>query len=170
MSLKLTYYGQNDGSVVPDVALVGDPGVDQAALTAAGFLGGRIIALEATGTHVSNTKDGVAAVLCDSSTAVPFATLINGPGEFAGAIGPSGSRKVPVVRALWQGIVDAEAFDGSSDGAYSVGAYLYCGTGSKAGLYVATAAGTAGFEGVPVGICTHVPSASEPWLGVSSLL
>jgi hypothetical protein len=30
MALKLTYYGQNDGTVVPDVVLTGDPGTDQA--------------------------------------------------------------------------------------------------------------------------------------------
>lgn len=169
MSLKLTYYGQNDGSVVPDVALVGDPGVDQAALTAAGFLGGRIVTLEASPSNVANTKDGAAAVICDSATHAPFATLINGPGEFAGAIGPSGSRKVPVVRALWQGIVDAEAYD-TADTLYAVGAYVYCGSGSKKGLYVSTPVGTAGSVLTPVGICTHTPSTSEPWLGVSSLL
>lgn len=169
MSLKLSYYGQNDGTVVPDVALVGDPGVDQAALTAAGFLGGRIVTLEAAPSNVSNTKDGAAAIVCDSASHIPFATLLNGPGEFAGAIGPSGSRKVPVVRALWQGIVDAEAYD-TTDTGYAVGAYLYCGASTKKGLYVSAPAGTLAFENVPVGICTHVPTAAEPWLGVSSLL
>jgi len=170
MSLKLIYLGQNDGSTVPDVALTGDPGTDQAALTAAGYLGGRIVAIKASPVNVTNSKDGVAIVPCDSSVNVPFATLLNGPGEFAGAIGPSGSRKAPVVRALWQGIVDSQAFDGSSDGAYTLGSYLYCGTSTKAGLYVAAAVGTVGFESVPVGICTHVPTVAEPWLGVASLL
>lgn len=166
MSLKLIYYGQNDGSTVPDVALTGDPGTDQAALTAAGFLGGKIVALKAP-SNATNTL--VAIVPCDTATQVPYATLLNGPGEFSGAIGPSGSRKAPVVRALWQGIVDAEAYD-TSDTGYALGAYLYCGTTSLAGYYVSAAAGTAGFEGVPVGICTHVPTAAEPWLGVASLL
>ena len=169
MSLKLIYLGQNDGSTVPDVALTGDPGTDQAALTAAGYLGGRIVAIENAPSNVVNTKDGVAIVPCDSSTEIPFATLLNGPGEFAGAIGPSGSRKAPVVRALWQGIVDSQAYD-TTDTGYAAGKYLYCGATTKAGLYVSAPAGTAAGEVVPVGICTHVPSAAEPWLGVASLL
>ena len=113
---------------------------------------------------------------------IPFGTLINGPGEFAGAIGPSGSKKVPIVRALWQGNVNSEAYDANivSGGtrAISIGAYLYCGghvagsTGSAvgAGLYTSSAgASTAGLK-IPVGICTHVPTTLEPWLGVASLL
>jgi len=167
MSLKLVYYGQNDGSTVPDVVLTGDPGADQATLTAAGFLGGVIVALQAP-VHATNTE--VAIVPCDSNLAIPYATLINGPGEFAGAIGPSGSRKAPVVRALWQGIVDSQAYD-TLDTGYALGAYLYCGGGTLKGLYVASDdKGTTAAAGVPVGICTHVPSASEPWLGIASLL
>ena len=173
MSLKLIYYGQNDGSTVPDVALTGDPGTDQALLTAAGYLGGRIVALSGSPAHATNTESVI--VPCDADHMVPFATLLNGPGEFSGAIGHSGSRKAPVVRALWQGIVDSEAFDtsegygASSD--YVVGAYLYCGTGALAGYYVAgDEEGTSTTAMTPVGICTHVPTTSEPWLGVASLL
>lgn len=165
MSLKLIYYGQNDGSTVPDVALTGDPGTDQATLTAAGFLGGKIVALKAP-SLATNTL--VAIVPCDSATQVPYATLLNGPGEFSGAIGPSGSRKAPVVRAMWQGIVDSQAYASEVTGA-SVGAYVYCGAGGDAGLYVSVIdAGTYGL--VPVGIITHVPTVAEPWLGVASLL
>jgi hypothetical protein len=102
MSLKLTYYGQNDGSTVPECTLTGDPGTDQAALTSAGFLGGKIMSLT-TAVLAQNTS--VSITPCDSASMVPYATLLNGPGEFAGAIGPSGSRKAPVVRAMWQGIV-----------------------------------------------------------------
>lgn len=168
MSLKLSYLGQNDGTTVPDVALTGDPGTDQAALTAAGYLGGRIMTLEAPD-NATNTL--VVIVPCDSSTDVPFATLLNGPGEFSGAIGPSGSRKAPVVRAMWQGIVDSEAYAGDPS-TFTLGGYLYCGAsgGSTTGKYVGAPAGTGTFENVPVGICTHVPSTSEPWLGVASLL
>jgi hypothetical protein len=166
MSLKLIYYGQNDGSTVPDSTLTGDPGTDQATLTSDGFLGGRIVAMR----FPSHGAQGLVAItLCDTDTMVPYATLLNGPGEFAGAIGPSGSRKAPVVRALWQGIVDSQAYDASDTG-YTVGKYLYCGAGSLKGLYVATPADTSAFENVPVGICTHIPSTSEPWLGVASLL
>ncbi len=169
MSLKLTYYGQNDGSTVPDVALTGDPGTDQALLTAAGYLGGRIMALSGSPAHATNTETVI--VPCDSYTMLPYATLLNGPGEFSGAIGPSGSRKAPVVRALWQGIVDSEAFDANHDSYYTVGAYLYCGTGALAGYYVSGADDTTlGYGANPVGICTHKPSVTEPWLGVASLL
>lgn len=162
MSLKLIYYGQNDGSTVPDVALTGDPGTDQAALTAAGYLGGRIMALK---TPV-NASGLTSIVPCDGATMVPFGALINGPGEFAGAIGPSGSKKAPVVRAFWQGNVNDEAYDTAAAWAASdLGKYLYCGEGAKAGLYTKTA-GTA----AAVGICTHVPTTAEPWLGVASLL
>ena len=46
MSLKLTYYGQNDSvNCTPAVFLTGDPGTDQQTLTSAGYLGGVIVAL-----------------------------------------------------------------------------------------------------------------------------
>jgi len=172
MSLKLTYYGQNDGSTVPDVALTGDPGTDQALLTAAGYLGGRIMALSGSPAHATNVESVI--VPCNTATMVPYATLINGPGEFSGAIGPSGSRKAPVVRALWQGIVDSDAFDANHMSYYTVGAYLYCGTTALAGYYVSGAdedtSVTSASGLIPVAICTHKPTASEPWLGVASLL
>lgn len=170
MSLKLTYLGQNDGSTVPDVVLTGDPGTDQATLTAAGFLGGIIVRLKAPA-NATNTL--VAIVPCDADTAaagVPYATLLNGPGEFAGAIGPSGSQKAPVVRAMWQGIVDSQAYDANAT--FVLGAYLFCGgtTSSNIGKYTDSAhKGT--LSGNPaVGICTHVPTTAEPWLGVASLI
>ena len=46
MSLKLTYYGQNDSvNCTPAVFLTGDPGTDQQTLTSAGYLGGVIVAI-----------------------------------------------------------------------------------------------------------------------------
>jgi len=106
---------------------------------------------------------------------VPFAALINGPGEFSGAIGPAGSKKAPVVRGLWQGNVNQESYDTQSGVTFVAGAYVYCGghTTSNVGLYTdkahsGTTGGTNGY--IPVGICTHVPSTQEPWLGVASLL
>jgi hypothetical protein len=192
MALKLIYYGQNDSvNCTPDVTLVGDPGVDQPVLTASGYLGGKIMAVSTLGALVSrgtNSSGNQAAtspviVPCDVTTApgnVPFATLLNGPGEFAGAIGPSGSKKAPVVRAMWQGNVTSEAYDSqsaASTGAnyFNIGAYLYCGGSTPVNgttnvgkytsyYYRGVAAATA------VGICTHVPTTAEPWLGVASLL
>jgi hypothetical protein len=167
MALKLTYYGQNDSQWSPDQILVGDPGTDQQTLTAAGYLGGKIMAL-ATPAH--NTAVIVALTPCDADSAVPFGTLINGPGEFAGAIGPSGSKKAPIVRALWQGNVNSEAYDANAT--FALGGLVYCGgtTHTNIGLYTSAALkGTlAGLTAA--GICTHVPTASEPWLGVASLL
>ena len=167
MALKLSYYGQNISDVTyPDVVLTGDPGTDQQTLTAAGFLGGKIMALK-TPAVISGEY---AIVPCDGDTMVPFAVLINGPGEFAGAIGPSGSKKAPCVRALFTGNVNFEAYDANAT--YTLGSYLYVGgaTHSNKGLYTSAALkGT--LAGNPaVAICTHIPSTSEPWLGLASLL
>jgi hypothetical protein len=195
MSLKLTYYGQNDSvNCTPAIALSSDPGTDQQNLTNAGYLGGVIVALIAGSLanyapHAAYTLQAANEpafgsigniVPCDraygstgsSGGNVPFATLLNGPGEFAGAIGPSGSRKAPVVRALWQGNVDNQGCV-TNDGGYVVGQYLYCGSSELAstGKYVSS---TGGYKDpsdtIPVGICTHVYSTTEPWLSVASLL
>lgn len=172
MALKLQYYGQNDSQWSPDVVLTGDPGTDQQTLVAAGYLGGTIVRLA-----VPNNFTAVEAAIspCDADTSaagVPFGTLINGPGEFAGAIGPSGSKKAPVVRALWQGNVNNEAYDTHNSFTFPIGGYVYCGgtTNANVGKYTNTTyKGT--LSGNPaVGICTHVPTAAEPWLGVASLL
>ncbi len=169
MALKLVYYGQNDGSTVPDVTLTGDPGTDQPVLTAAGYVGGKIVALKTSAT----AGRGVVIVPCDAGAAaqVPYATLLNSPGEFAGAIGPSGSKKAPVVRALWQGIVDNQAYDTNANfTAAGIGSYLYCGgtNNSNVGLYTTSA--LKGTNSPVVGIMTHIPTATEAWLGVASLL
>ena len=197
MALKLTYYGQNDSvNCTPDCTLVGDPGVDQPVLIASGYLGGKIMGIANLGalvTRTTNASGNQAAtspviIPCDRANAqsalgnVPFATLLNGPGEFAGAIGPSGSKKAPVVRAMWQGNVTAEAYDTQTVGAawgaggFALGCYVYC--GSSAPLHGGTA--NVGLytnvwykntsDASPVGICTHVPTTAEPWLGVASLL
>lgn len=191
MSLKLTYYGQNDSvNATPAVLLTGDPGTDQQTLTSAGYLGGVIVGLISTNQTINGIPYVVQSanepafgsigniVPCDSAVTSPFATLLNGPGEFAGAIGPSGSKKAPVVRALWQGNVDFQGYDQTAIVSMGVGKYLFCGTSTHTGLY--TIAANAGVDPtlgpivagtkVPVGICTHVPTAAEPWLGVASLL
>jgi hypothetical protein len=148
--------------------LTGDPGTDQPVLAAAGYLGGIIVNLKTSAV----TGRGVVIVPCDGdTTAVPYATLLNGPGEFAGAIGPSGSKKAPVVRALWQGIVDSQAYDAGST--FTIGTYVYTGgtTNGVVGKYTSFARKGTGTAGATVvGICTHIPTASEAWLGVASLL
>jgi len=184
--------GQNDSvNCTPAVKLTGDPGTDQQTLSAGGYNGGVIVALVSTvsgyagnaGTSYTPQPTNQPAfgaigniVPCDrlaGNTAgkIPFATLLNNGGEFAGAIGPSGSKKAPVVRAMWQGMVDSQAYGGTIAN-FKIGAYLYCGgsTANRAGLYVSITDSEGGNDGVPVGICTHVPTTSEPWLGVASLL
>jgi hypothetical protein len=191
MSLKLTYYGQNDSvNCTPAVVLTGDPGTDQQTLTAAGYLGGVIVALTALSTNASYpiqptyepAMGSIGNIVpADNSSATtygttngntPFAVLLNGPGEFAGAIGPSGSRKAPVVRALWQGNVDFQGYDSNVAVAFVVGHFVYCGgTGNtNIGKYTDLAHIGTGGVATPIGICTHIPTASEPWLGVASLL
>ena len=187
MSLKLTYYGQNDSvNCTPAVYLTGDPGTDQQTLTSAGYLGGVIVAMidsSATLTaplafqsayepafgSIGNIVpcDTVAFSYGANEGNIPFATLLNGPGEFSGSIGPSGSRKAPVVRALWQGNVDFQGYD--ANGAFKIGQYVYCGghANTNTGKYTDS---THTASMTPVGICTHVPSATEPWLGIASLL
>jgi hypothetical protein len=196
MSLKLHYMGQNDSvNCTPAVPLTGDPGTDQQVLAAGNYVGGIIVALTSTVSAYTGNSYAYAIqptnqpafgavgniVPCDRNSTngkVPFATLLNNGGEFAGAIGPSGSKKAPVVRAMWQGMVDSQAYGGTITN-FAIGKFLYCGGQTKTGKYVATAdAETADISGgttevlgaVRVGICTHVPTAAEPWLGVASLL
>lgn len=170
MALKLDYYGQNDGTTVPDVVLTGDPGTDQAVLTAAGFLGGRLMAVIATAVNQPQVAGSPVIVPCNAdSTQPPYGALINGPGEFSGAIGPSGSRKASTVRGLWRGSLSAEAYDSGST--FVQGQNVFCGGAGNSivGLYCSSARkGTT--QTAAVGICIHVPSASEPWLSVASLL
>ena len=161
MSLKLTYYGQNDSvNCTPAVFLTGDPGTDQQTLTSAGYLGGVIVAI--IDSAATLTAYGAA------EGNIPFATLLNGPGEFSGSIGPSGSRKAPVVRALWQGNVDFQGYDALAT--FHLGQYVYAGGTVNTNIGKYTSLARKGAAVATVGICTHVPSATEPWLGVASLL
>lgn len=177
MSLKLTYYGQNDSvNCTPDVVLTGEVGTDQQTLIAGKYFGGTIVGLKTPSAGVNPNEPAFGSIgaiaPCDTQAAtdgtaasVPFGVLLNGPGEFAGAIGPSGSKKAPVVRAMWQGNVDYEAYAGDN---FVLGQYVYCGTVATAGKYVGP--GDQGAAATAIGICTHVPTTAEPWLGVASLL
>jgi hypothetical protein len=168
--LKLDYYGQNDGTTVPNVTLTGDPGTDQLTLTNAGYLGGKIMAV------VGTYADGSALVApCDGATMQPYGALLNGPGEFAGAIGPSGSKKAPVVRALFKGSVDTQAYVATD--VFVIGHEVFCsaaGSASGSGFYTITVpswTGTSGQGPKPVAICTAVPSQQNNFtLGIASLI
>lgn len=164
MSLKQKYYAQQDGSTAPDVALTGNPGTDQITLTNAGYLGGVIMAL-----YLSATSGrGVVVGPCDAASMVPFGFLINGPGEFAGSIGPSGSGKAPILRGMPQFFVDSQAY--LTTDTFVAGAAVYCGSGSNKGLFRSVAATGGGAYTAAIGICTQVPTAQNPWLGVASYL
>jgi hypothetical protein len=166
--LTSKYYGQQDGSTVPDVVLTGNPGTDQITLTNAGYLGGRVMALKLSAT----AGRGTVVVPCDTSVVgqIPFGYLLNGPGEFAGSIGPSGSGKAPITRAFGQFFVDSQAYNPTPTLAYAVGAYLYCGEGGTAGLITSDVPTGSGAHTAPIAVCTQVPSASVPYLGVASLI
>lgn len=170
MYLELLYYGQNDGTTIPQIAMTGDPGVDNAALTSAGYLSGRIMSI----VNNSDTSKGLMIHPCDGASLdtyeVPYGTLLLGAGQFSSSITPSGSGKTPVVRAFAKFNVPQGAWVASEMASFVVGQYLYCAAGVNAGQYSITpgAAGTAG--AIPVGICTHKPTTQEPWVGVASLL
>ncbi len=166
--LKLLNYGQNDGNFGPDVNLVGDPGVDNYTLLSAGYLGGKVVALKASAV----TSRGNVLILCDSELGhIPFGFLLNGPGENSGAIGPSGSGKMGVVRALPAVLVDSQAFIANPNTPYAVGQPLYVSSGATAGMVTSDApAAGAGVHAQSIGTITNVPSASFPWLGIASLL
>jgi hypothetical protein len=165
MSLRQKYYGQQDGSTAPDVALTGNPGTDQITLTNAGYLGGAVMALFTSATAGRGQVIGP----CDASAGqVPFGFLINGPGEFAGSIGPSGSGKAPILRGLPQFYVDSQAYDATAT--FTVGLPVYAGGGSKKGLITATAATGTGAYTAAIGVCTQSPTTQNPWLGVASYL
>ena len=172
MYLELLYYGQNDGTTIPQLAMTGDPGVDNAALTSAGYLSGRIMSI----VNNSDTSKGLMIHPCDGATVstleVPYGTLLLGAGQFSSSITPSGSGKTPVVRAFAKFNVPTGAFVAGD--VFVVGQYLHCAAsttpGAFAGQYTITpgAPGTAG--AIPVGICTHKNTTQEPWVGVASLL
>ena len=156
--LKLVYYGQNDGHWGPDVTLTGDPGTDNVTLLNAGYLGGKVVSLVASAT----ASRGVVAVPCDAAAFHPFGFLMNGPGEFAGAIGPSGSGKISIVRAMPVILVDSQAYDAL--GTYVIGGPVYCGTGAKVGLVTSVSTGPI------IGTVTAIPTATFPWLGIAALI
>ena len=183
MSLKLTYLGQNDSvNCTPNVVLTGDPGTDQFTLDNAGFYGGKIVALVTPSPGVFTNQPAFGSIgaiaLCNNDATVPFATLLNdSANEFSGAIGASGSKRAPVVRAMWQGNVGNTSFTSGAavsiydpNASFTLGGYVYCGgaTHTNTGQY--TDVTLKGSLSTIVGICTHVPSASEPWLGVASLI
>jgi len=188
MSLKLTYMGQNDSvNCTPNVVLTGDPGTDQFTLDNAGYYGGKIVALTTPSAGVYTNQPAFGAIgaiaPCDTDSQIPFATLLNdSANEFSGAIGASGSKRAPVVRAMWQGNVGNTSFTSGAtvsiydtNATFTLGGYVYCGhttTHNNVGQYTsaARAGNSGGSAPIAIGICTHVPSASEAWLGVASLI
>lgn len=158
----------------PDLKLTRDPAIDQPALRLKGYSAGRIM------TQVANTDAGLGAVGTVSvikpmdglgaSGQIPYGTLINGPGRYAESIGPSGSGKMPVTRAhpmfrLFNDLVDPICYVAAPTTPYKPGGALYCGTGALAGVWTPDLPAGA----IVVGICNHVPTVAEPWLGVTQL-
>ena len=171
------------------MVLTGDPGTDQFTLDNAGFYGGKIMALitPSAGVYTNQPAFGAIGAIapCDSDAAqdgahasYPYGTLLNdSANEFSGAIGASGSKRAPVVRAMWSGNVSNTSFtSGASVSIYDSGATfllgqpIYCGGAANTNTGQYTTAARKGANSPIVGVCTHVPSASEPWLGVASLI
>lgn len=169
MYLELEYYGQNDGTTAPNITLTGDPGVDNAALTAAGYTTGAIVSIV---NNAATTGGNLLIHPLDGSTGanleVPYGFLLLGAGQFSSSITPSGSGKMPVVRAYPKfKVPTAQTKTGDT---FVVGQYVYCATGTNAGKFTVTAAGANLAGNIPVGVCTHKPTAAEPWLGVAALV
>ena len=171
MGLKFRYPGQQVGDTVPDVTITHDPAVDRVALRAAGYAAGRIV------TMIKSATAGRGAVIVPMNGAAAsghfaYGTLINGCGTEAESIGPSGSGKMPIVRAmpifeLTNDPIEAACFEATPTLAYEIGLPLYCGDGTVAPLGTWTTDKATG--AVALGICHHVPTNAEPWLGVTQL-
>lgn len=162
MALELQYYGSNVSLFGPDLALTGDPGIDIAALTAAGYVPGTLVKLVTS----TNNPDGIAIAPADGAADDEiFGAIITIPGEFANSIGASGSNRITVARSLWVGNLYGSGYDTART--YVAGQALYAGTSSKLGLYTNADPGSSATK---VGIVTHVPTTSEPWLGIASLI
>ena len=102
---------------------------------------------------------------------IPYGFLILGAGQFSSSITPAGSGKTPVVRAYPKFKAPISVCVGTSgSNSFTLGAYLYTAGSSDKGKFTITpgAAGTSGE--IPVGICTHKPTAAEPWLGVAAII
>ena len=153
-------------------------------MTAAGYNSGAIVSILYNGATtpgvlnlIVHPLDG-ANSLTGAAPEVPYGFLLLGAGQFSSSITPSGSGKTPVVRAFPKFKVPAAQC--KSGDTFVVGGYLYVAdaTGTKGtaaigpfGTFTITKSGTANTVGtIPVGICTHVPTATEPWLGVASVL
>lgn len=122
---------------------------------------------DATGNVYGYTVNGMVAYGC----------LMNGPGEFSGTIGPSGSRKNPLTRMMWMGLVNSEAYDTQPGVDWILGGFVFCGGNQHNNISLHTDFAHAGVPGgvngsmpIPVAYCTHVPTAAEPWLGLSHML
>lgn len=171
MGLKFRYQTQQVGDTVPDVVLTGDPAVDQVTLRAAGYAAGKIMSLIQSATPgrgaVIVPMDGLGA-----NGQLAAGTLINGCGNYAESIGPSGSRKMPITRAmpvfeLTNDPIESACFEAAPTTAYAIGLPLYCGDGTTAPKGTWTTDMATGAK--VLGIVAHVPTNSEPWLTVFQL-
>ena len=102
---------------------------------------------------------------------VPYGFLILGAGQFSSSITPAGSGRTPVVRAYPKFKAPISVCVGTAgSNAFVLGKYLYTATSSDKGKFTITAQATGLAGAIPVGICTHVPTAAEPWLGVAAVI
>ncbi len=183
MALKFSYGALTpdkiNGFFGPNLALTGDPAIDQPAMRAAGYAGGRIATIVAA--TFAGHAAGLAALapLDGATTKRAFGAFVNGGGNYAESLGVSGSRKMSVARCkvmfdVVNEIVDPPAYVAAPTTPYGVGNPLYCGCTrtTTVGQWTADApldgAGAAVADPEVVGVCLHAPTVTEPFLGVAT--
>lgn len=183
MALKFSYGSLTpdkiNGFFGPNLALAGDPAIDQPAMRAAGFAGGRIATIVAA-TFAGHVPGASALTPLDGgSTKKAFGAFVNGGGNYAESLGVSGSRKMSVARCkvmfdVVNEIVNPPAYVATPTTPYGAGNPLYCGCANKStvGQWTADApvdgAGAAITNPEVCGICLHAPTVTEPYLGVAT--
>ena len=183
MALKFSYGALTpdkvNGAFGPNVALQGDPAIDQPAMRTAGYAAGRIATLTAAN-YAGAPAGSLALIPLDgASSKRAFGAFTNGGGNYAESIGVSGSKKMSVARVkvmfdVTNEVIDPAAYVVAPTTPYALGNPLYAGCthNSTVGQWTADApvdgAGAAVTNPEVCGICLHVPIVSMPFLGVAT--
>lgn len=183
MALRFSYGAltpdKSVGAFGPNLALTGDPAIDQPKMREAGFSGGRIATIVAASYAGAPAGAVALAPLDGASGKKAFGAFLNGGGNYAESIGVSGSRKMSVARSrvmfdLVNEVIDPPCYVANPTTPYAVGGALYagCAKTSTVGQWTADApkdsAGDAVANPEVCGICLHIPTVAEPFLGVAT--
>ena len=184
MALKFSYGALTpdkiNGAFGPNVALVGDPAIDSKTLFDGGYGAGRIATLTTSTLAADSGKNKPALIPLDGASGKrAFGAFVNGGGNYAESLGPSGSKKMSVARAKVAFDVINEtgqlaAYVAAPTKAYAIGDPLYagCAKTNTVGQWTSDApvdgAGAAVANPEIVGLTLHVPTATEAYLGVAT--